>query len=343
MGIVVVAALAAQRRRRRSGRGDHGDPSANQFGRQRRQSIDLILGPAVFDRHVLALDIAGVLQALAKCAQTVRDGSGDVGSRNPITGIAGCCARAASGHAAAAPPSSVMNSRRFIRSIASDASSRRGSIADWRASSQGPAALRISTPLMSATGQKHELPHRSIAVRFAPNQQTPTRRVRCDAMCHKATYAPQQRTVAIRSPRRRGRAASAELSRPSALAVLRLMTNSNLVDCMHRQVRGLLALEDAAGVDAGLTIRVRNAGAVAHQTAGFGIFANCVDRRDRVARRQRDKLFAPGDEECIGATTVRRLAAGQASQRPCRFRAGAGVEDIETAAQVARRRLHVFR
>src|SRR5262249_32784107 len=30
-----------------------------------------------------------------------------------ITGIAGCCARAASGHAAAAPPSSVMNVRRF--------------------------------------------------------------------------------------------------------------------------------------------------------------------------------------------------------------------------------------
>src|SRR5262249_7804935 len=33
-------------------------------------------------------------------------------SRNPTTGIA-CCARAASGHAAA-PPRSVMNSRRFI-------------------------------------------------------------------------------------------------------------------------------------------------------------------------------------------------------------------------------------
>jgi len=27
--------------------------------------------------------------------------------RNPTTGTAGCCARAASGHAAAAPPSSV--------------------------------------------------------------------------------------------------------------------------------------------------------------------------------------------------------------------------------------------
>jgi hypothetical protein len=35
--------------------------------------------------------------------------------RNPITGIAACCARAASGQAAA-PPSSVMNSRRFMRS-----------------------------------------------------------------------------------------------------------------------------------------------------------------------------------------------------------------------------------
>jgi hypothetical protein len=35
--------------------------------------------------------------------------------RNPITGIAGCCARAASGHTAAAPPMSEMNVRRFIQ------------------------------------------------------------------------------------------------------------------------------------------------------------------------------------------------------------------------------------
>jgi len=33
--------------------------------------------------------------------------------RYPITGVA-CCARAASGHAAAAPPSNVMNSRRLM-------------------------------------------------------------------------------------------------------------------------------------------------------------------------------------------------------------------------------------
>jgi hypothetical protein len=34
-------------------------------------------------------------------------------SAKPTTGLSGCCAPAASGHAAAAPPSSVMNSRRF--------------------------------------------------------------------------------------------------------------------------------------------------------------------------------------------------------------------------------------
>jgi integrase len=39
--------------------------------------------------------------------------SGDVGSRNPTTGTAPCCARAASGHAAA-PPTSIMKSRRRI-------------------------------------------------------------------------------------------------------------------------------------------------------------------------------------------------------------------------------------
>jgi hypothetical protein len=39
---------------------------------------------------------------------------GDAALRNPTTGIAGCCASVASGHVAAALPSSVMKSRRFI-------------------------------------------------------------------------------------------------------------------------------------------------------------------------------------------------------------------------------------
>ena len=55
-----------------SGRGDHRDLPANQFGRQRRQPLHLVLSPAVFDRDVLALDVAGLLEALAERPQAIR-------------------------------------------------------------------------------------------------------------------------------------------------------------------------------------------------------------------------------------------------------------------------------
>src|SRR5215211_1016696 len=51
---------------------DDGDLLANQIGRQRRQSIKLVLGPAIIDQDVLTLDIAGVLEALAKPARALR-------------------------------------------------------------------------------------------------------------------------------------------------------------------------------------------------------------------------------------------------------------------------------
>ena len=49
-----------------SARDDHPDAPANQFGRQFWQPIDLTFGPAVFDRHVLAVDIASILETLAE-------------------------------------------------------------------------------------------------------------------------------------------------------------------------------------------------------------------------------------------------------------------------------------
>ena len=52
--------------------------------------------------------------AHAAARSLVSTGPGDALWRNPITGITACCARAASGQAAAAPPSSVMKSRPFI-------------------------------------------------------------------------------------------------------------------------------------------------------------------------------------------------------------------------------------
>src|SRR5262249_14600302 len=52
--------------------GYHSDHPANQIGRQRRQPVNLIVGPAVLDRDVLALDISGVFKSLAESAQPVR-------------------------------------------------------------------------------------------------------------------------------------------------------------------------------------------------------------------------------------------------------------------------------
>ena len=54
-------------------REDDRDLPANKIGRQPRQPVELVLGPAVFDRDVLAFDIPRVLQALAKSAQAIRE------------------------------------------------------------------------------------------------------------------------------------------------------------------------------------------------------------------------------------------------------------------------------
>src|SRR5262245_13066734 len=64
--------LGSQRRIGTSGHRDHRDPSANQIGRQRREPIDLILGPAVFNQHILTLDNACVFEALTECADALR-------------------------------------------------------------------------------------------------------------------------------------------------------------------------------------------------------------------------------------------------------------------------------
>src|SRR5262245_12911373 len=98
-------------------RSDHRHLTAYQIGCEVGQYIVLVLRPAILDHDILALDVAGFANALPECGQIARARSASAELlRNPITGIAGCCARAASGHAAAVPPSSVMNVRRLIRS-----------------------------------------------------------------------------------------------------------------------------------------------------------------------------------------------------------------------------------
>ena len=113
---MVVVAFLRHERRRSTGRCNHSDLATNQIDRHCGQSIILALCPAIFDHDVLAVDVARFVQALAKRGHVVAYAPGDALLRNPITGIAGCCARAASGHAAA-PPSSVMNSRRPMKAV----------------------------------------------------------------------------------------------------------------------------------------------------------------------------------------------------------------------------------
>ena len=63
----------------------------------------------------------------------------------------------------------------------------------------------------------------------------------------------------------------AGMVRPSALAVVRLMTRSNLFDCSTGSSAGLAPLENAARVDADVTEHVCEIGSVAHQPADFHI------------------------------------------------------------------------
>src|SRR5262245_30695009 len=70
---------------------------------------------------------------------------------------------------------------------------------------------------------------------------------------------------------------------------------------LNRQIGWLLALENAASVDANLTVRVRKAVSVAHEATSHGVLAKWVHRGHRVARGQCDKLLAPAIEERITA------------------------------------------
>ena len=88
-----------------------------------------------------------------------------------------------------------------------------------------------------------------------------------------------------------------------------------------RQVRWLGALEDAASVDADLTIGIPQARSVAHQPASFGILAQTRRRGDPVERRQKGQLDASGgerradaDEESVGPFARKRWKAASISR-----------------------------
>ena len=102
---------------------------------------------------------------------------------NPIVGnFAGCCARAASGHAAA-PPSRVIRSRRLMgltRGQGSEPKYSRSRLCQWRASQQKSDASCPSWVSRVASGR----PRRSWHVRYASNSDPIGASRRSVAMCH---------------------------------------------------------------------------------------------------------------------------------------------------------------
>src|SRR5207244_6984734 len=97
--------------------------------------------------------------------------------------------------------------------------------------------------------------------------------------CQLRTRAPQQNLVLfnhlVGARKQRWRHLDAE--RLGGFGVDHQLELARLLD---RQIRWLGALEDATGIDAELTIRVREAGSVAHQPAGFGKVTLWIDRGD---------------------------------------------------------------
>jgi hypothetical protein len=60
-------------------RNDHGHATADQVSHQRRQAIELVVQPVVFDHHVPAFNVAGFTEPLAEGAHKVPRASPDPG------------------------------------------------------------------------------------------------------------------------------------------------------------------------------------------------------------------------------------------------------------------------
>src|ERR1700687_2221062 len=64
--------LCCQCRGSTAGRCNHVHPTTNQIGSECRQSIVVALSPAVFDRHILAVDVPSFAKALVERRHTTR-------------------------------------------------------------------------------------------------------------------------------------------------------------------------------------------------------------------------------------------------------------------------------
>ena len=79
--------------------------------------------------------------------------------------------------------------------------------------------------------------------------------------------------------------------RPSVLAVLRLITRSNLVGCITGKSPGLAPLRIRPGVDADLPVALAETDTVTHQSPSGRVLTQVMHHWDGMTRRQRDDLI----------------------------------------------------
>src|SRR5205814_4090326 len=104
--------FGSERGRRAAGYAYDGHPAADQIGHQFRQPIAVIVAQRYSMTTLRPSTNPVSLSPLRNVVTRLMADSDGLGLRNPTTGSAGCCARAAGGQAIAAPPSNVMIPRR---------------------------------------------------------------------------------------------------------------------------------------------------------------------------------------------------------------------------------------
>ena len=97
--------------------GDDSNTAADEISHERRQTIVAALQPVVLDRHVLALEVAGFLEAFTKRGTVLRGAFRRAGVDQSHHRHSRLLRARRERPCAAAPPSSVMNSRRLMGTL----------------------------------------------------------------------------------------------------------------------------------------------------------------------------------------------------------------------------------
>src|ERR1700737_982134 len=115
------------------------------------------------------------------------------------------------------------------------------------------------------------------------------------------------------------------MASPSVLAVLRLITSSNLVGCMTGRAGGFAPAMILPALNANLAICVGKVRAIANKATSRDKLAPIVNRRNFVVRRQHNDLMKTADKEWIGTDDERTAALSKRGENIVDIAFAAGI------------------